>query len=64
MKNSRSYFTNIIRGRKNVSAETVHKLINLMELTANEADYFRALVNYSQTKQPDEKSITSIRSSG
>ena len=55
MKNSRSYFNNIIRGRKNISAETVGKLIELLEISSDEANYFRALVNYDQTRQPGEK---------
>jgi uncharacterized protein (TIGR02147 family) len=55
MKNSRSYFNNIIRGRKNLSAETVRKVIDLLEISSGEADYFRALVNYNQTKQIGEK---------
>lgn len=55
MKNSRSYFNNITRGRKNISPETVQKVIELLELKPDEANYFRALVSYDQTRQPDEK---------
>lgn len=55
MKNSRSYFNNITRGRKNIGSETVQKMIDLLELTGDEANYFRALVNYDQTRQPGEK---------
>lgn len=55
MKNSRTYFNNIIRGRKNIGPETVHKLAELLELDTEETNYLRALVNYSQTKSPSEK---------
>jgi uncharacterized protein (TIGR02147 family) len=55
MKNSRSYFNNIIRGRKNIRADTVRKIIDLLELPSEQADYFRVLVNYDQARQSDEK---------
>lgn len=55
MKNSRSYFNNIVRGRKNVSPETVEKLVELLELPTAQANYFRALVNYNQTRHAGEK---------
>lgn len=55
MKKSRSYFNNIVRARKNITSETVHKLVDLLELSSNEANYFRVLVNYDQTRLPGEK---------
>jgi uncharacterized protein (TIGR02147 family) len=55
MKNSRSYFNNIVRGRKNISPETAGKLIDLIELSHEEANYFRALVNYDQAREPGDK---------
>jgi len=55
MKNSRSYFNNIIRNRKNLSADTLQKVIDLLELPPDQASYFRALVNYNQTTLVSEK---------
>lgn len=55
MKNSRSYFSNVIRGRKNIGSDTVQKFVELLELTSDEASYFRALVNFNQTTHADEK---------
>ncbi|MFP4242599.1 MAG: TIGR02147 family protein [Chitinispirillaceae bacterium] len=55
MKKSRSYFNNIIKGRKNIGPETVDKLIGLLGLKTEEANYFRALINYGQTNSSSEK---------
>ncbi len=55
MKKSRGYFNNIVKGRKNISPQSVDKFINLLELKSDEGNYFRALVNYAQTKSPQEK---------
>jgi uncharacterized protein (TIGR02147 family) len=55
MKKSRSYFNNIIRGRKNIGPEIIEKLAGLLELSQDEENYFRALINYGQTKSASEK---------
>jgi uncharacterized protein (TIGR02147 family) len=55
MKNSRSYFNNITTGRKNIGQEIIEKLISLLELSPDEANYFRTLVNYNQSEHPDQK---------
>jgi len=55
MKNSRGYFNNITSGRKNISSETTEKLIILFELSSDEANYLRVLVNYNQAQNSDRK---------
>lgn len=55
MKNSRSYYNNITSGRKNISEETIEKLIDLFEFSIEEAQYFRELVNYNQAELPNQK---------
>ncbi|MBN1600003.1 MAG: TIGR02147 family protein [Chitinispirillaceae bacterium] len=55
MKNSRSYFNNITSGRKNISPVTIEKLIILFELSPDEANYLRVLINYNQAANPDRR---------
>lgn len=54
-ENAKSYFNNIVKGRASVTSTFVDRFINLLELKSDEAKYFRALVNYNQTKSPQEK---------
>jgi uncharacterized protein (TIGR02147 family) len=53
--NARSYFNNVIKGRTNVTPTFIDRFILLLELSQNEANYFRALVNYNQAFSPQEK---------
>jgi uncharacterized protein (TIGR02147 family) len=53
--NSKSYFNNVIKGRATITTTFVDRFIELLELKPDEAKYFRALVNYNQTKSPHEK---------
>jgi uncharacterized protein (TIGR02147 family) len=53
--NSKSYFANVVKGVKNVTPEFVNRFIDLLELDADEARYFRTLVQYNQTCNPKEK---------
>jgi uncharacterized protein (TIGR02147 family) len=52
---ARSYFNNVIKGRTSVSPTYIDRFIGLLELAPNEAKYFRALVNYNQADNPQEK---------
>lgn len=54
-RNSKSYFNNVISGRKAVTPEFVDRIIELLKLNTDEAKYFRALVSYNQTMSPKEK---------
>jgi uncharacterized protein (TIGR02147 family) len=54
-RGSKSYFSNVVKGVKTVTAEFANRFIDLLELNAEEAAYFRALVNYNQTYNPKEK---------
>lgn len=52
---SKGYFNNVIMGRIQMTATFVNRFIELLELKGNQANYFRALVNYNQTVSPAEK---------
>jgi uncharacterized protein (TIGR02147 family) len=53
--NARSYFNNVINGRKNVTSGFVDRFIKLLDLGPAEGKFFRALVNYNQAASADEK---------
>lgn len=52
---AKSYFNNVIMGRTAVTPTFVDRFISVLELKADEAKYFRALVSYNQIKSPQEK---------
>ncbi|MBN1577042.1 MAG: TIGR02147 family protein [Chitinispirillaceae bacterium] len=53
--NSRSFFNNIISGRKKLTSSFVELLIRIFNLGTVESKFFRALVNYNQASGADEK---------
>lgn len=56
LPNTRSYFNDVING-KQVSAQKLVMFIKMMKLSKEESNYFRALVNYNQCSDPDEKEL-------
>jgi uncharacterized protein (TIGR02147 family) len=54
-RNSKSYYANVVTGVKPVTPEFINRFIELLELNADEAKYFRALVSYNQTYNASEK---------
>ena len=52
--NSRSHYIDIINGRK-LTRKFLPTYIQICELTDKEADYFKALVHYNQSKPSDNK---------
>jgi uncharacterized protein (TIGR02147 family) len=54
-KNAKSYFNNVVKGRLPITPTFIDRFISLLELKSDEAKFFRALVNYNQTKSPNEK---------
>jgi uncharacterized protein (TIGR02147 family) len=52
---SKTYFSNIIAGRRDIGPSFIDRFIELLELSSDEAKYFRALVSYNQTMSPKEK---------
>ncbi len=54
-RGSKSYFANVIAGRKNVTPEFANRFIELLDLDNNQARYFRLLISYGQTCNPREK---------
>ena len=55
LPNSRSYFSDIVSGSKELSKAKMEMLIPIFELQGDEAQYFRFLVLYNQTLVRDEK---------
>lgn len=53
--NSRSFYSNVVNGIKNISARSIDLFIELLNLDSYEARYFRALVSYNQTDSVKEK---------
>ncbi len=54
-RNARSYFRNIVCGKRAVTPNFIDRFIELLELNAKEAKYFRALVSYNQATSAHEK---------
>lgn len=54
-RNAKSYFSNVVKGVKTVTAEFINRFIELLELTTDEAHYFRDLVNFNQSANHKEK---------
>lgn len=55
LPNSRSYFSDIVAGKKPLSKAKMELMIPIFELRGDEAQYFRLLVLYNQTAVKDEK---------
>jgi uncharacterized protein (TIGR02147 family) len=55
LPNSRSFFSDIVAGKKPLSKSKMELLIPLFDLDHDEAQYFRFLVLYNQTVVKDEK---------
>lgn len=54
-ENSKSYFSNVIKGRMDVTSTFIDRFIDLLSLNTEESHYFRALVNYNQSSSIHEK---------
>ena len=52
---SSSFCLSVIRGRFNLSVAALEKLVRAMELDTRQAAYFKALVQYNQSKKPQER---------
>jgi uncharacterized protein (TIGR02147 family) len=49
------YFNDVVKGRRTLSETAAEKLISVFDLKTSEADYFRLLVSYGQSKRPVER---------
>lgn len=54
MPNTRSYFSDIIKGKK-LTSTFIERFIGILDLDKAQALFFTALVNYNQADYPDEK---------
>lgn len=53
--NSSSFYTQLVKGRRNLTKETVVKTIKALKLTGDEALYFEYLVFFTQAKTSEQK---------
>ncbi|MDB5048011.1 MAG: hypothetical protein JWO30_1082 [Fibrobacteres bacterium] len=49
------YFNDVVKGRRTLSDSAAGKLVTVFALKPNEAEYFRLLVSYGQSKDPEER---------
>ncbi len=52
---SAGYFSRILTGDKQISVEMADKFVAFLKLSETEAEYFRAMTNYSQSKTIESK---------
>lgn len=52
---SKGYFSNVVLGRVKIGPTLVERFVDLLEFNAEEADYFRYLVLYSQCAEVEER---------
>lgn len=52
---SAGFFTNIIQGKRNISAENIFKFAGVFKLKRHETEYFELLVLFDQAKSHDRK---------
>ena len=53
--NSAGFFTNILRGKRGISAQIVEKFSKFFKLKIKERQYFELLVNANQAKNATKK---------
>lgn len=53
--NASGYFTQVVKGRINISLEMAHGFASFFGLTKKEAEYFEALVLFNQARSHNEK---------
>lgn len=49
------FLNDVIKGRRKLSADATEKMITVFELSPKEAEYFRLLVRYCQSKNEEER---------
>ncbi|MBN2037783.1 MAG: TIGR02147 family protein [Chitinispirillaceae bacterium] len=52
---SAGFFTNILQGKRNISAENIFRFAAVFRLKRQETEYFELLVNYDQAKNHEQK---------
>ncbi len=57
LPNSRSFFNDVVKGRKNISSSFVERFVDVFELDVDEAQYFRTLVSFNQSGFDKEREI-------
>jgi uncharacterized protein (TIGR02147 family) len=56
LPNTRSYINDVLKGKR-VSATFIERFIRVLNLSRDEARYFRALVHYNQSATPHEREL-------
>ncbi|MBN1600447.1 MAG: TIGR02147 family protein [Chitinispirillaceae bacterium] len=57
LPHTRGFFNNIVKGRRTLTDSNVERFIKLLELSDDDARYFRILVKYNQAQTRPEKDI-------
>ncbi len=52
---STGFISWVVRGKRNLSAHVIHALAKQFKITGSKAGYFELLVNYNQSKRPEDK---------
>jgi uncharacterized protein (TIGR02147 family) len=57
LPNTRSYFIDVVSGRRPLSSYTVNRFIQVMRMDDDEAQYFRILVDFNQSTHDKEREL-------
>jgi uncharacterized protein (TIGR02147 family) len=57
LPNTRSFFNDVVKGRKDISSAFVERFVGVLELEDDEAQYFRALVKFNQSMIEKERDL-------
>jgi uncharacterized protein (TIGR02147 family) len=56
LPNTRSFFTDVLKGKK-VSSAFIERFVRVLELTKDEAQFFRVLVMFNQAESAEEREL-------
>jgi len=56
LPNTRSFFTDVLKGKK-VSGAFIERFIKVLELTKDEARFFRVLIMFNQAESAEEREL-------
>ena len=52
---STGFISWVVLGKRNISTHLIHKLTKIFKMNRKEAEFFELLVNYNQSKRPEEQ---------
>lgn len=57
LPNTRSFFNEVVKGRKDISPSFAERFVSVLDLDEDEAQYFRTLVRFNQSRMEKERDI-------